>query len=117
MAIKVLALDLERTLITNSINRLPRPGLYQFLEFCLESFEDVVIFTGTSNETASEVLEELTKKGIIPPDFITRTKIIDWEGEYKDLRFIKGYSPDEILILDDDEDYILPEQKSQWIPI
>ena len=43
--------------------------------------------------------------------------IIEWEGEYKDLRFIKGYSPEEILIVDDDQEYILPDQKEHWIPI
>jgi hypothetical protein len=30
--IKVLALDLEGTLISNAMSQIPRPGLYDFLE-------------------------------------------------------------------------------------
>ena len=117
MTIKAIALDLERTLITNVINRRARPGLYQFLRFCLDNFEKAVIFTGTSGETAQDVLLDLASKNLIPADFMERTQIIDWEGDYKDLRFITGFEPDEILIVDDFKEYILPEQISQWIPI
>jgi hypothetical protein len=117
MTIKVLALDLERTLITNCINHRPRPGLYEFLAFCLESFEKVVIFTGVDNGTAREVLQELADKGEIPQEFPRRAKVLDWSGEYKDLKFVPGASIEEILIVDDDESYILADQKSQWIPI
>lgn len=117
MAIKVLALDLERTLITNCINRRPRPGLFDFLKFCLESFERVVIFTGVDSETAREVLQELADNEAVPKKFIGQLEIIDWSGEYKDLNFISDASVEEILIIDDDESYILPEQKSQWVSI
>ena len=117
MTIKAIALDLERTLITNVISRQARPGLYDFLRFCQDNFEKAVIFTGTSGETAQDLLLDLARKNLIPADFPERTKIIDWEGDYKDLRFITGFEPDEILIVDDFEEYILPEQKSQWIPI
>jgi hypothetical protein len=34
MTIKVIALDLEGTLISNARRQIPRPGLYQFLEAC-----------------------------------------------------------------------------------
>jgi hypothetical protein len=117
MTIKVLALDLERTLVTNVISRWPRPGLYPFLEFCLDTFEKVVIFTGSSTELARETLQELAEKGSIPGDFLQRAEILDWEGSYKDLRYIRGYQPEEILIVDDYEDYILPQHKEHWIPI
>ena len=117
MPLKILALDLERTLITNCINRQARPGLYDFLKFCLESFEKVIIFTGVDEGTTWEVLDELVEKGAIPKEFIGQLEIIDWSGEYKDLNFISDASVEEILIIDDDESYILPEQKSQWVSI
>jgi len=115
MTIKALALDLESTLITNVVNRRARPGLYEFLRFCLDSFEKVVIFTGTTEELALSVFSQLDEGKLIPDDFLAKTNLIDWDGWYKDLRFIEGYTPDEILIVDDFVDYILPEQKGQWI--
>ena len=117
MTYKVLALDLESTLITNVIHRQARPGLKDFLRFCLDSFEKVVIFTGTSEEMALSTISELNKENLIPEDFLARADLVDWDGWYKDLRYIKGYDPEEILIADDFADYILPEQKSQWIRV
>lgn len=117
LSIKVLALDLESTLITNVINRRARPGLKDFLQFCLDAFEKVVIYSGAGPESVQLALEELERAGLIPDDFLTRTEIIPVEGWYKDLNVIEGYSPNEILIVDDYEDYIHPEQKDQWIPI
>lgn len=117
MTIKVLALDLESTLITNVISRRARPGLKEFLRFCLDAFEKVVIYTGTSSELALGTLRELEDGGLIPGDFLDRTEIVDWDGWYKDLRFIPGYEPEQILIVDDFVDYIKPDQKDHWIPI
>jgi hypothetical protein len=34
----ILALDLERTLISDAMNCAPRPGLLSFLEFCAPRF-------------------------------------------------------------------------------
>jgi len=80
MPIKVLAQDLEITLITNVIHRQARPGLKEFLHFCLDAFEKVVIFTGTSNEMALSVFSELNEDKLIPDDFLSRADLIDWEG-------------------------------------
>ena len=117
MVIKVLALDLECTLITNVINKRARPGLKDFLQFCLDSFEKVVIYSGAGPESVQLALEELEGAGLIPDDFLARTEILAVEGWYKDLKLIEGYHPNESLIVDDYEDYIQPDQKSQWIPI
>lgn len=86
MAIKVLALDLESTLITNVINRKARPGWYDFLRFCLDSFEKVVIYTGTNADLAQSVFAELDEIRLIPEDFLGKLEIIDWDGWYKDIR-------------------------------
>jgi hypothetical protein len=47
---KVLALDLEGTLISNAVSIFPRPGLYNFLEFCHDTFDKIVLFTSVSEE-------------------------------------------------------------------
>ena len=52
MNIKVLALDLERTLISDAMNREPRPGLFSFLQFCVQHFERVILFTSVSKRIA-----------------------------------------------------------------
>lgn len=117
MPIKVLALDLESTLITNVIHKRARPGLKDFLQFCLDSFEKVIIYSGAGPESVQLALAELGGAGLIPDDFLARTEIFTVEGWYKNLNVIKGYDLEEILIVDDYEDYIQPDQKSQWIPI
>ena len=36
---RVLAMDLEGTLVSNAVSQLPRPGLYDFLEWAAATFE------------------------------------------------------------------------------
>ena len=117
MNIKVLALDLERTLISDAMNREPRPGLFSFLQFCTQHFERVVLFTSVSQRIAYEVLDDLSQQGYIPKEFIDKVEYIEWEGEHKDLRYVSKARSSEILLIDDDEGWIKPEQKSQWIAI
>jgi hypothetical protein len=45
---RVLALDLEGTLISNAASQIPRPGLYEFLASCQQLFQRIVIFTTVS---------------------------------------------------------------------
>lgn len=117
MNIKVLALDLERTLISDAMNREPRPGLYSFLQFCLQHFERVVLFTSVNKRLTYEVLDELLQQGDIPKQFIQEVEYIEWEGEHKDLRYVPDAQYSEILLIDDDEGWLKPEQKGQWIAI
>jgi len=114
---KVLALDLERTLILNSINRKPRPGLREFLEFACDSFERVALFTAVPAETTYDIVKKLVSQGYVPDVFWDKAEYIEWTGEYKDLDFVPNATVDEILLVDDSESYILPGQKKQWIPI
>ncbi len=58
MTIKVIALDLERTLISDALNREPRPGLFEFLDFCVQHFERVVLFTSVNKRITYEVISE-----------------------------------------------------------
>ena len=117
MALKVLALDMERTLIVSERHPQPRPGLKEFLQFCRNKFPRVVIYTGVDNDRAREILEMLARQGDIPRKFPDQVDYIEWPGDVKDLRHIPNARPEEVLILDDYRDYILPEQRGQWIPV
>jgi hypothetical protein len=112
----IIALDLEGTLISNAISIFPRPGLHEFLRWCYDRFERVVLFTAVNNHRARWVVQLLAEEGTAPKKF-GGVEIIDWSGDYKDLRFVAKAEPDEILIVDDQERYILPEQRDQWIEI
>ena len=112
----MIALDLEASLIDNAIMGNPRPGLYEFIEFCFDNFDRVALLTTVEEADAREVLFKLADSGNVPEAF-ANAEYIDWEGEYKDLRFAKDVDPGEILFLDDDAGWVHPEQTDRWIPI
>ena len=116
LQIKVLALDLEGTLISNAVSVFPRPGLHEFLRFCHEAFDKVVLFTSVPESRARAILWFLVDEGFAPIWF-RDIEYIAWSGEYKDLKFIKGFKLEEILLVDDRSEYIHSEQKEQWLPI
>lgn len=117
MRIKVIALDLERTLISDALNREPRPGLYEFLDFCSRNFERVVLFTSVNKQLAFSIISELLEQDYIPQKFIDQMEYVEWQGTQKDLTYIPNAEPSEVLLIDDDEGFIKPEQKEQWIAI
>ena len=43
-----IALDVEGTLISNSVSQFPRSGLFTFLEYCHQNFDRLVIFTAVN---------------------------------------------------------------------
>lgn len=88
MAIKVLALDLERTLISDAFTAQPRPGLFDFLTFCHLRFERVVLFTCVEKPDALDVLHQLSRRGHVPAALLGRLEYVEWDGEHKDLRFV-----------------------------
>ena len=112
----MIALDLEASLIDNAISGIPRPGLYSFIEFCIENFERVALLTTVDESDARQVLYSLADAGAIPDEF-TAAEYIHWQGEYKDLRCANNISPDDIIFVDDDASWIHPEQTDQWIAI
>lgn len=117
MAIQLLALDLEATLIDDAMNANPRPGLYRFLSFCHESFPRVSLLTTVEEEPAREVLEGLAESRDAPSSLVERMGYISWHGEFKDLRNFPDVSVSEILFVDDDRGWVHPEQLDQWIEI
>lgn len=117
MSIRILALDLERTLISDAMNREPRPGLREFLLFCCRRFERLMLFTAVNRTTAWEALRECAEQGAVPDEFLEKVEYVEWEGTYKDLRFVRDADLLEVLLIDDDGGWIRPGQESQWIGI
>lgn len=133
---RVLALDLEATLVSNAMSQFPRPGLYDFLELCRRHFDEVVLFTAVRSVRARQVLENLSTDESAP-EWFSKIRIVPWSIDpdyasehlilltdvYKDLSFVSDmYEEGEvevenIWIVDDDEMWINPAQKDQWIPI
>jgi hypothetical protein len=113
----IIALDLEGTLISNAMSQFPRPGLYHFLEFCRNNFQRVVLFTAVSESRTKNIVQILVESGDAPSWFAEDVEYTKWEGQYKDLRFIENAGTHEILLVDDQEAYIHPEQMECWIRI
>ena len=112
----MIALDLEASSIDYAISGMPRPGLHTFIEFCIENFDRIALLTTVDEPDARDVLYSLADSGAIPEEFTT-VEYIHWQGQYKDLGYAKDISPDEILFVDDDENWIHPDQTNQWIAV
>jgi NLI interacting factor-like phosphatase len=112
--LKVLALDLEGTLISNAVSQIARPGLFDFLEDCRKLFPRIVIFTSVNEERFRSIATLLITEGYAP-NWFAEIEYISWSGETKNLIFVDGALPEEILLVDDYEKYIHPGQESQWI--
>ncbi|MBP0020307.1 MAG: hypothetical protein J7647_22480 [Cyanobacteria bacterium SBLK] len=111
-----IALDLEGTLISNAVSQIPRPGLYDFLEYCNEQFSRILIYTAVNESTFREVARVLVEQGNAPSWFVN-LEYVEWQGNYKDLLFVPDIELDRIVIVDDREEYIKPKQKHRWLPI
>jgi hypothetical protein len=114
--VKVLALDLEGTLISNAISQIPRPGLYHFLERCRDIFPRIVMFTTVNEAKFREIARLLVKEGAAPDWFATIEYVI-WPGGTKDLTFVQGARWQDVLLVDDCEQYVHPKQERQWIQV
>ncbi len=117
MSVKVLALDLERTLIDDALNARPRPGLGDFLAFCDEQFGRAAIYTTVEEAEAREVMDDLGRRGHVPPALLARLEYIGWSGQYKDLEYVPGVSVEEVVLVDDDAGWVRPDQRVQWVAI
>ncbi|MEW8030219.1 MAG: NIF family HAD-type phosphatase [Candidatus Thiodiazotropha sp.] len=110
-----IALDLEGTLISNAFSQFPRPGLRAFLDYCVKRFDRVVLFTCVNEERVRNIWTALESDGHIPSELID-IEIVQWQGRYKDLNYL-GISPVNTLLIDDQEAYVEPEQKANWVDI
>jgi hypothetical protein len=62
-------------------------------------------------------LNKLVERHRAPEALVERLEYVSWCGEYKDLEFVTGAKPEEVLLIDDDAGWIRPHQRSQWIAI
>jgi hypothetical protein len=116
----LLALDLEGTLVSNAVSCFPRPGLYEFMAWCLATFERVVLFTCVDARHARAVIVALAERCEIPPETPARLEVLDWPAgdvDFKDLRLIPGAVVDDSFLVDDNEGFIAEDQKARWIEI
>ncbi len=56
-----IALDLEGTLISSAENRIPRPGLFDFLEAC-KTMGIAVVYTMVGEKTTREIVQYLVAR-------------------------------------------------------
>jgi len=112
----VLALDLEGTLISDAKSRIPRPGLFQFLECCAELFPRIVAFTAVNEEDFRVIARQLAANGNTPPWFAD-IEYIRWHGGIKNLAFISGIQPCEAVLADDFAEFAHPEQRAQFVKV
>lgn len=112
----ILALDLEGTLISNAMSQIPRPGLFAFLKRCREIFPRIVAFTTVKEDRFRNIARLLVDEGFAP-DWFADVEYIHWQGHTKDLSFIEGATPEQVLLVDDYEIYVHPGQESQWVRI
>ena len=113
MAVKVFALDLERTLIDDARSGRPRPGLRAFLAYCDGQFGRVAVYSTVEEADARAVLEALADRGHVPPGLLDRLEYVAWTGEHKDLRFVPGATPDQVLLVDDDAGWVRADQRDR----
>ena len=114
--IKVIALDLEGTLISNAMSQIVRPDLYSFLEECKDLWDRLVIYTTIKEGLFREIARLLISEEKAPGWFES-IEYINWEGKIKDLTFIPNCNIEEAILVDDFYMYIHPDQKSQWVEI
>lgn len=112
----VIALDLEGTLISNAVSQFPRPGLYAFLEFCRHHFAHIYLYTAVRDEVCDTIRSTLASERLVPLWFLG-VPLVRWNHAQKDLRNIPGVDPCDCLLVDDNRDYVVDDQLSQWIPV
>ena len=112
--IRVLALDLEGTLVSNAMSQIPRAGLNTFVVECAKLADRLVIYTAISEPRFRQVAHTLVADHFAPPWF-KFLEYIHWSGPYKDLAFIPHADPSAVILVDDNPGYIKPGQEAQWI--
>lgn len=113
---RVLALDLEGTLISTAVSQFPRPGLFHFLERCNALFERIVVFSSVPEHRVRQIARTLVDEGTAPAWF-RHLECVRWEGATKDLAFIGDCDVSEAVLVDDLATYVHPCQLAQWVRI
>ena len=115
--VELIALDLEGTLVSNAVSQMPRPGLYEFLEFCRLAVLKLVIYSSVPESKVRDVITNLIAEGCAPAWFHD-VDCVRWSHKgSKDLTLIPGANVEATLLIDDNEGYVAPGQRQQWLPI
>ncbi|MCG8050198.1 MAG: hypothetical protein JAY94_04380 [Candidatus Thiodiazotropha endolucinida] len=110
-----IALELEGSLISNALSQFPRPGLWAFLDYCVKRFDRLVLFTCVNEERVRNIRNTLESEGRNPMEIID-IEIVQSQDRYKDLNYL-DISPVNALLVDDQEAYVEPQQKANWVDI
>lgn len=113
---RILALDLEGTLISTAVSQFPRPSLFHFLERYKALFERIVIFTSVPEHRVRQIARTLVDEGTAPAWF-RHLECVRWEGGTKDLAFIRDCDVGEAVLVDDLAAYVHAGQMAQWVSI
>ncbi|MBN2170627.1 MAG: protein kinase [Candidatus Krumholzibacteriota bacterium] len=115
-----LSLDVEGTLIDSYYGQNPRPGLADFLAWCLTSFDRVFVYTMLEADEAEAVFASLADLGELPPAFLDRYEYVSWdrdgEGTFKDLRRCR-VPLDRNALVDDSPGVIPEDQAHRWVRV
>lgn len=112
----IIALDIEGTLVSNAVSRIPRPGLRTFLEACADLATEVVIFTSVSERRFRQLAEDMVSRGEAP-EWFPRATFVQWQGPYKRISFIPGAEDDSAALVDDMEPLVHPDDREHWIAV
>jgi hypothetical protein len=77
----------------------------------------VALFTTVEEEDARDVLRDLARRGHLPAGLLGRLEYVNWSGAYKDLGFVPGVVPEDVLLVDDDGGWVRPDQRGRWVAI
>ncbi|MBN2776640.1 MAG: hypothetical protein JXR36_03310 [Bacteroidales bacterium] len=113
---KVLALDLEGTLISNAVSQFPMTNLSDFLEQCKSNFKALVMYTTVPENKFRSIANTLIHEGDAPA-WLAELEVVNWDPENESVKDLKNVQPNwvDVVILDDMERYILPDQKGNWV--
>ncbi len=115
--LKIIALDLEGTLISNAMSQIPRPGLYTFLVGCKAITPRVIMYTTVKEDQFRDIAKLLVEEGSVPGWF-EQIEYVNWEGETKDLHQIPGNTNiGSSVLVDDYYEYVHEDQDALWLEI
>ena len=86
------------------------------MDFCANRFDRVCIYTAVRDETAVPIIETMVNEENAP-SWILQSELIQCDRTVKDLTNIPNSEIMDCLIVDDNPDYIVESQVSQWIQI
>ncbi len=73
-------------------------------------------FTAVGEERVRVIWDMLRQEGLVPAG-LADVEIVKWGGKYMNLGFVQGACVGEMLLVDDMEAYVDPEQYENWILI